>query len=46
MTEMVYTSPLLSFKSQDIKENWYEVDILGRGVEAMIEVNKKLGWLM
>jgi len=44
MTETVYTSPLLSFKSQDIKESWYEVDILGRGVEAMIEVNTKLGW--
>jgi len=44
MTETVYTSPLLSFKSQDIKESWYEVDILGRGVEAMNEVNTKLGW--
>lgn len=44
MTETVYTSPLLSFKSQDIKESWYEVDILGRGVEAMKEVNTKLGW--
>jgi len=43
MTETVYISPLLTFKSQDIKESWYEVDILGRGVEAMNEVNTKLG---
>lgn len=43
MTETVYTSPLLSFESHDIKDSWYEVDILGRGVEAMIEVNSKLG---
>lgn len=43
MTETVYTSPLQSFKSQEIKESWYEVDILGRGVEAMNEVNTKLG---
>jgi len=43
MTETVYTSPLQSFKSQNIKESWYEVDILSRGVEAMIEVNSKLG---
>lgn len=46
MTETVYTSPLQSFKSQDIKESWYEVDILGRGVEAMIEVNLKLGYIL
>lgn len=44
MTETVYMSPLKSFKSQLIKESWYEVDILNRGVEAMIEVNTKLGW--
>jgi len=43
MTETVYTSPLQTFKTQDIKENWYDVDILGRGIEAMIEVNSKLG---
>lgn len=43
MTETVYKSPLKSFKSQDIKENWYEVDILGKGVEAMNEVNEQLG---
>lgn len=43
MTETVYTSPLQSFKSHNIKENWYEVDILGRGIEAMNEVNSKLG---
>lgn len=43
MTETVYKSPLQSFESRDIKESWYEVDILGRGVEAMKEVNSKLG---
>lgn len=43
MTETVYMFPLQSFNSQNIKESWYEVDILGRGVEAMVEVNKKLG---
>lgn len=44
MTETVYMSPLQSFISKDIKESWYEVDILGRGIEAMVEVNSKLGW--
>lgn len=43
MTETVYSSPLQSFNSQDIKESWYEVDILGRGTAAMVEVNTKLG---
>lgn len=43
MTETVYVLPLESFKSQDTKESWYEVDVLGRGIEAMIEVNTKLG---
>lgn len=43
MTETIYKSPLQSFESQDIKESWYEVDVLGRGVEAMKEVNSKLG---
>jgi len=46
MTETVYTSPLKSFQSQNNKENWYEVDILSRGIEAMTEVNTKLGWLI
>lgn len=44
MTETVYTSPLKSFKTQETKANWYEVDVLGRGIEAMAEVNTKLGW--
>lgn len=43
MTETVYVLPLESFKSQHTKESWYEVDVLGRGIEAMIEVNTKLG---
>lgn len=43
MTETVYASPLQSFKSQKVKESWYEVDILGKGIEAMKEVNSKLG---
>lgn len=43
MTETVYNFPLTSFKSKKIKEDWSEVDILGRGVEAMIEVNDQLG---
>ncbi|XP_025425886.1 phosphoribosylformylglycinamidine synthase isoform X2 [Sipha flava] len=43
MTETVYLSPLKSFKSQDVKESWYEVDIIGKGIEAMKEVNLKLG---
>lgn len=44
MTETVYTSPLKSFEIQETKENWYEVDVLSRGIEAMAEVNTKLGW--
>lgn len=43
MTETVYTSPLQSFQSKEVKESWYEVDVLGRGIAAMVEVNKKLG---
>jgi hypothetical protein len=43
MTETVYLSPLKSFKSQDVKESWYEVDIISKGIEAMKEVNLKLG---
>lgn len=44
MTETVYTSPLKSFKTQETRANWYEVDVLGRGIAAMAEVNTKLGW--
>lgn len=43
MTETVYMFPLRSFICKDIKESWYEVDILNRGIEAMAEVNTKLG---
>lgn len=43
MTETVYITPLQSFQSKDVKESWYEVDILSRGITAMVEVNKKLG---
>lgn len=43
MTEIVYKMPLESFEIQSNKENWYEVDVLKRGIEAMAEVNEKLG---
>lgn len=32
----VYVASLKSFKNQDTKESWHEVNVLGRSIESII----------
>ncbi|XP_059470388.1 phosphoribosylformylglycinamidine synthase [Neocloeon triangulifer] len=43
MTECRYATPLTSFDLDVRPQPWFEVDVLGRGQEALKEVDKKLG---
>lgn len=43
MTEQRYLCPLESFETPIPKTDWIEVDILGKGVEALKEIDRQLG---
>ncbi|CAB3363848.1 Hypothetical predicted protein [Cloeon dipterum] len=43
MTECRYLKPLTSFELDVKPQPWFEVDVLGRGQDALKEVDKKLG---
>lgn len=43
MTEQRYFEPVKTFELPPNEAKWYEIDILGRGEEALSEVNDKLG---
>lgn len=43
MTEQRYLHPLTSFETEVPTNDWVEVDIMGRGVDALKEIDKQLG---
>ncbi|XP_069989070.1 phosphoribosylformylglycinamidine synthase isoform X1 [Penaeus vannamei] len=43
MTEQEYKTPLETFELEVLTEAWSEVDVLGRGKEALKEVNDAMG---
>ena len=43
MTEQEYSKPLTSFQLPSDPKKWVEVDILTRGREALIEIDRELG---
>ncbi len=43
MTEQRYSQPITSFALPASTENWYEIDVIGRGEAALREVSEKLG---
>lgn len=43
MTEQRYPSPLTSFQLPCAPKVWTEVDVMKRGQEAMIEIDRELG---
>lgn len=43
MTECRYLKPLASFDLEVKPQPWFEVDVLGKGQKALVEVDKALG---
>ena len=43
MTQQEYVKPLDTFSLKVEPEQWIQVDVLGRGKEALQEVNKNMG---
>lgn len=43
MTQCRYMQPIENFNHGIVPEPWFFVDVLGKGREALEEVNKKLG---
>lgn len=43
MTEQRYHTPIESFKLPPNDDKWFEIDVIGRGEQALREVSEKLG---